>query len=85
MRAPEVVQRYRLFATHAGVALRLQGTVIDMNGLRIVAHPVIEDGDGIERSQRVVRQVDLFEDCLSALEIAQPRCVLAVHTRQVAA
>jgi hypothetical protein len=55
------VQRDRLLAAHACFALRLQRAVVDMYGLRIVAHPVVEDGDGVERRQRVVGQVDVFE------------------------
>ncbi len=85
MRAPQVVQRHCLFAAHAGVALRLQRTIIDMYGLRVVAHPVVEDGDGIERGQRVIGEVDLFENRLRSLEIAQAGGVVPLHSEQVAA
>ena len=86
VRAPEVVQRDCLFAIHVACALILQRDRVDVLGLLVVAHSVIERGDTVPRGERVQRHFFSFSKSVSAWRrSARPGGVLALQPEQPAA
>ena len=67
--AAQVVQRDALFTQHSGGSLRFQRPLVDIAGLRVIAHPVIESGDAVDHREGLVIQSELIEERLSALQI----------------
>ena len=84
-RAAEVVLRHRLLAPQAGDGLCLERRLVVVARLRMVAHAVVEDGDGVLDRQRVQRQLHALIERTRTLQVDQPVGELAAHAAQVAA
>ena len=72
VRAAEVVERDGDFALQAGFALRLQRARVDVHGLRVVAHAVVEDGDGVQHRDRVRRHASFSNSACERRRSARP-------------
>ena len=52
---------------------------------RAIAEAVGEDGDAIERRERMLRHAELFEECFRTPQVREPGSELAHHAEEIAA
>ena len=64
LRASEIVQRDHLVAFQTGFVLCLERALEQVLRLGVIAHAIVGDGNAVERGQRVLRHLLLFEQAL---------------------
>jgi len=74
-----------LLAPKTEGALLFERTTGDVARLSEIAHPVVEDRNAVQRSERMMRKIDPFEERLGTLEISEPRSVLSKQPKKVSA
>ncbi len=83
--AAQVVFGDHLLARESRCAVCFQRHLVIFAPLRVVAEPVVERGDAVDRGLHLLRQIQLLENRAGVLQIRQAVGKLALHPAQIAA